>query len=210
MTLSNSKLVQNFYNGDTKGKSSSISIKGDTLYSYSAPIAIRLDTHFIISNKCRDLFGTPYSKTTSSHIYRCFVTLTPNKLVDGWADKDKKQFNKHKTYVILNSMLKEFSTLYTPTFELIHKKQNLKIINNKLILNNNIVLVTKQSNYDCYYTKRIELGKNHECSSCPNRFKCITMINYDYGNSAMVFTFHKELAQYPEIEKACKKVLKNI
>ena len=54
------RLVRSFVDGETRGTASALSIRGNVLYSYATPIALRKDGRIYMADK-------RYSRTTSVH-----------------------------------------------------------------------------------------------------------------------------------------------
>lgn len=190
MPYSNYTLAQRFVAGATKGNSHRMTIKGDSLFSYSCCIAIRSDGGFIISNRARFLGGRFRSCTTSAHIAHMWAACHGKSrlLVDGWADEGNKEWTvpHYPTHKTVWGLIKSFKGWRQCGWEGLwleeskaqkvgwhYKNGCLYAPNGKLVAKRRYVTSKKfvGGNYSC----------NDECDECPARFQCKTDYAGYYG-----------------------------
>lgn len=184
--LTNLEVVARFATGLEWGSSDTISISGNSLFSYSACIAIREDTAdgtiFIFSNRTNLFGGVPRSDTSSKHIILAFEVCQKYgkiRLVDGWADENKERLHvpdmpTHKT---VGGLFRSFASwlrneAWTGKWfpETGTKLVDWHYENDKLFDSNGAIVAVREH----IFRLGFESNCNRDCSSCPAKFLCLT------------------------------------
>lgn len=176
---SNAELAKCFASGKTKGKSNSMSIEGDTLYSYWAKIVIRCEDKFIISNRTSYLGGGTYSTTTSRHISLAIIACDEQKpifLVEGWAERNKPEWfmPDRPTHKFVTGLIRGFNRGWgfdgwTGEWfqETGTKRVDWQVRHNKLYdPEGNIIAIRERVS--------VYAPCNKKCDICPAKFLCKT------------------------------------
>lgn len=184
--IRNRILIRQFGEGVITGKSYSLFIKDDYLYSWTgdAPIAARCkrkdgSIYFKISNNAASLGGDVRSCSTSSHIRLVHSDLQPNILVEGWAEKSKLEWKRQYTHKTIGGCIKAFVLGYSDIFTENHYISVGGASDNNI----SILLVEDKPTVwqkHCYrYAWRTEdINKDYlkcpEQHICPAKFSCFT------------------------------------
>jgi len=208
--LSNSEVANQFALGKTRGKSNRMTIEGDTLYSYSAPIAIRDGEKFIISNRASFLGGCPYSMTTSHHIscvyYACKGKGTI-RLVDGWAERGKPEFYipQLPSYKTVSGLIRGFVThpYWNGTWTGIwHPDTGTKEVHWRT---KNDQLISPEGDVVAF-REYIRQPCNKDCDNCLARFLCLS--NKELFNGYVV-TIIKDSPYFEKVNYHIQKAYKS-
>jgi hypothetical protein len=217
---SNYDVVRRFAEGKTRGKSHSMSIHENELYSYGACIAIRRKEGYIVSNRTSYLGGGSYSNTTSQHISLAYRYLEPNTLVDGWAEEGKEEWiiprlPSHKT---LTGLIKSFAkgrSGWVGRWSGRQEEREFYIEDNEGSLSflcdkEGTVLAERKDNWGCW--ARLNKGGSvmaEHCESCPARMICLTtrFEEHTYDFPFYAFWIKEAANEFPRIKMLCKKYL---
>lgn len=185
--FTNGVVVNRFVEGYIKGRSHSMFLDGNKLYSYSCCIAVRQGMggadgyKFIISNKAKFLGGRPYSITTTNHIslVRWACRNKEAMLVDGWAEEGKTEFfvPHFPTHKTVWGLIRSFSGYHryegwtgrwhadtgTREVEWLFENNRLHAPDGALVAKREYILMGGKQN-SC----------NKKCDICPARFMCLT------------------------------------
>lgn len=80
--MTNEQLVEAFANGATKGKSNSMFIEGNVIYSYGKhfPLAIRVSKGFLINTDKYSVTTSKHQKLVKRHLATIDVKMTTDEI----------------------------------------------------------------------------------------------------------------------------------